>query len=119
VESGQAGPGFVQWGWLNRAIEALPRGERIAAKGGLAVGASTPLILRGSAPVLGWAPHVLPAATDDLAARVLDLYAHRDPVLQAALIKGIETEKIATREGTSGKTRQQRGSMAGAWRMGR
>ena len=114
LESGHAGPGFVQSGWLNRAIEALPRGERIASKGGLAVGASTPLIIRGSAPVLGWAPHVLPAATDDLAARVVDLYAHRDPVLQAALVKGLETEKIATREGMSGETARPRGGMDSA-----
>jgi uncharacterized protein (DUF1501 family) len=101
LESGQAGPGLVQSGWLNRAIAALPAGERIASKGGLAVGPSTPLIMRGSAPVLGWAPQLLPAATDDLATRVLDLYAQRDPVLQAALVKGLETEKIAAREGMS------------------
>src|SRR5215472_3863379 len=114
LESGHAGPGFVQSGWLNRAIEALPRGERIAAKGGLAVGASTPLILRGSEPVLGWAPHTLPAATDDLAARVLDLYAHRDPTLQAALAKGLETERIAAREGMSGETARPRGGLDSA-----
>src|SRR5215472_16160605 len=114
LESGHAGPGFVQSGWLNRAIEALPRGERIAAKGGLAVGPSTPLIMRGAAPVLGWAPHVLPTATDDLAARVLDLYAQRDPVLQAALVKGLETEKIANREGMSGETARPRGGMDSA-----
>jgi uncharacterized protein (DUF1501 family) len=64
--------------------------------------------------VLGWAPHMLPAATDDLAARVLDLYAHRDPVLQAALVKGLETEKIATREGMSGETARPRGGMDSA-----
>jgi len=27
LESGHAGPGFVQSGWLNRAIEALPKGD--------------------------------------------------------------------------------------------
>jgi len=114
LESGHAGPGFVQSGWLNRAIAALPVGERVASKGGLAVGPSTPLIMRGAAPVLGWAPHALPAATDDLAARVLDLYAQRDPVLQAALVKGLETEKIATREGMSGETARPRGGMDSA-----
>jgi uncharacterized protein (DUF1501 family) len=114
LESGHPGPGFVQSGWLNRAIAALPAGERVASKGGLAVGPSTPLIMRGAAPVLGWAPHALPAATDDLAARVLDLYAQRDPVLKAALIKGLETEKIATREGMSGETARPRGGMDSA-----
>src|SRR5579859_1736442 len=28
LESGYAGPGRVQSGWLNRALQALPRGER-------------------------------------------------------------------------------------------
>ena len=111
LESGHAGPGFVQSGWLNRAIEALPKGDRIAVKGGLAVGPSTPLIMRGAAPVLGWAPQILPAASDDLAARVMDLYAHRDPILKAALAKGLETEKIATREGMSGDAARPRGGM--------
>jgi uncharacterized protein (DUF1501 family) len=111
LESGHAGPGFVQSGWLNRAIEALPRGDRIAVKDGLAVGPSTPLIMRGAAPVLGWAPQMLPAASDDLAARVMDLYAHRDPMLKVALAKGLETEKIATREGMSGDVARPRGGM--------
>jgi uncharacterized protein (DUF1501 family) len=111
LESGHAGPGFVQSGWLNRAIEALPKGDRIAVKGGLAVGPSTPLIMRGAAPVLGWAPQILPTASDDLAARVMDLYAHRDPILKAALAKGLETEKIATREGMSGDAARPRGGM--------
>jgi len=111
LESGHAGPGFVQSGWLNRAIEALPKGERIAVKGGLAVGPSTPLIMRGAAPVLGWAPQILPAASDDLAARVMDLYTHRDPMLKDALAKGLETEKMATREGMSGDAARPRGGM--------
>src|SRR6201995_5361298 len=29
LESGYAGPGRVQSGWLNRALEALPRGDRV------------------------------------------------------------------------------------------
>jgi uncharacterized protein (DUF1501 family) len=99
LESGQAGPGSVQSGWLNRALAAIPSGERVGGRTGLAVGLSTPLVLRGAAPVLGWAPQYLAAASDDLAARVLDLYAHRDPVLQAALAKGLETDRIAAHEG--------------------
>ena len=31
LESGFAGPGRVQSGWLNRALEALPRGERVVS----------------------------------------------------------------------------------------
>ena len=50
LESGYATPGFKDSGWLNRALESLPRGERVAT--GLAVGPTTPLILRGAAPTV-------------------------------------------------------------------
>ena len=56
LESGYAGPGIVQSGWLNRAIGALPRGE--IAPRGLAIGPTTALIMRGPVPVLGWAPQL-------------------------------------------------------------
>ena len=111
LESGQPGPGLTQSGWLNRAIGAMPRGDRVPVKGGLAVGPSTALIMRGAVPVLGWAPQVLATASDDLAARVMDLYAQRDPVLKAALAKGLETDKMASREGMSGNAAQPRGGM--------
>jgi uncharacterized protein (DUF1501 family) len=114
LESGQPRPGIVQSGWLNRAIAALPAGERVAVKGGLAVGPSTPLIMRGPAPVLGWAPQVLPAASDDLAARVMDLYAQRDPILKVALAEGLQTEKMAAREGMTGEAVRPRGRMQAA-----
>jgi uncharacterized protein (DUF1501 family) len=98
LESGFPGPGRVGSGWLNRAISTLPRGARVAARGGLGVGPMTPLIMRGGAPVLGWSPQTLPEPTEDLASRVLGLYRHRDPVLAEALARGLETEKIATGE---------------------
>jgi len=60
LESGFAGPGRVQSGWLNRALEVLPRGERVTSA--LAVGPTTPLVLRGAAPTVGWAPVALPQA---------------------------------------------------------
>jgi uncharacterized protein (DUF1501 family) len=111
LESGQPGPGLTQSGWLNRAIGAMPRGDRVPVKGGLAVGPSTALIMRGAVPVLGWAQQVLATASDDLAARVMDLYAQRDPILKAALAKGLETERMASREGMSGSAAQPRGGM--------
>ena len=111
LESGQPGPGLTQSGWLNRAIGALPKGDRVTVKGGLAVGPSTALIMRGSVPVLGWAPQVLATASDDLAARVMDLYSQRDPILKVALAKGLETDRMATREGMSGTATQPRGGM--------
>jgi uncharacterized protein (DUF1501 family) len=93
LESGFAGPGRVQSGWLNRALESLPRGERVMSA--LAVGPTTPLVLRGAAATVGWAPVALPQADDDTAMRLVDLYHHRDPALAAALSQGLQLEKAA------------------------
>jgi len=95
LESGFAGPGRVQSGWLNRALAALPRGERVT--NALAVGATAPLVLRGAAPTVGWAPVNLPQASDDTAMRLFDLYQHRDPALAHALSQGLSLDKIAAR----------------------
>ena len=94
LESGYAGPGRVQSGWLNRALDALPRGERVSS--GLAVGPTTPLVLRGNAPTVGWAPVALPQADDETAMRLVDLYRHRDPALAMALSQGLQLEKAAS-----------------------
>jgi uncharacterized protein (DUF1501 family) len=93
LESGYAGPGRVQSGWLNRALEVLPRGERVMS--GLAIGPTAPLVLRGAAPTVAWAPAALPQAADDTAARLVDLYRHRDPALAAALSQGLQLDKSA------------------------
>jgi uncharacterized protein (DUF1501 family) len=93
LESGFAGPGRVQSGWLNRALEGLPRGDRVMS--GLAVGPTTPLVLRGAAPTVGWALAALPQADDDTAARLVELYRHRDPALAAALSQGLQLDKAA------------------------
>jgi uncharacterized protein (DUF1501 family) len=93
LESGFAGPGRVQSGWLNRALEALPRGERVMSA--LAVGPTTPLVLRGAAPTVGWAPVTLPQADDDTAMRLVDLYRHRDAPLASALSQGLQLDKAA------------------------
>ncbi len=107
LESGQPGPGRVETGWLNRLALALPAGERVSpgAAGArlLGVGAVAPLVVRGRAPVLGWAPPTVPRAGEDLAARLLDLYGQRDPQLAAALAAGLDTERLARREGMAGE----------------
>jgi uncharacterized protein (DUF1501 family) len=96
LESGYAGPGRVQSGWLNRALESLPRGERVT--NALAVGPTTPLVLRGAAPTVGWAPVTLPQAADDTAMRLVELYRHRDPALATALSQGLQLDKLALGE---------------------
>ena len=93
LESGFAGPGRVQSGWLNRALEVLPRGDRVMS--GLAIGPTTPLVLRGAAPTVGWAPVALPQAADDTAMRLVELYNRRDPALASALSQGLQLDKAA------------------------
>lgn len=110
LESGYAGPGHADSGWLNRAVFAM-QSSGASHHRGLGVGAIAPLVMRGPAPVLGWAPQVLPAAGDDLAQRVLDLYAHRDAALASALRAGLDTDRIATRGGLTGDMAKARGGM--------
>jgi uncharacterized protein (DUF1501 family) len=96
LESGYSGPGRVQNGWLNRALEELPRGDRVI--GALAVGPTAPLILRGAAPTVGWAPVNVPQAAEDTANRLLDLYGRRDPALATALTQGLQLDRTAARD---------------------
>jgi uncharacterized protein (DUF1501 family) len=110
LESGYPGPGRTDSGWLNRAVALLPaRGG--ASSRGLGVGVTAPLVMRGPAPVLGWAPQGLPSAGDSLAARALDLYAHRDPALGAALQAGLDTERMATQGGMGEENKKNKGGM--------
>jgi uncharacterized protein (DUF1501 family) len=112
LESGYDRPGRVDSGWLNRALLAMPAGQRVNSKGGLGIGPATPLILRGAAPVMGWAPQGVPNASDDLAARVLDLYTHRDPALGTALLAGLDTDRMAKAQGMSGDMARPQGGSA-------
>lgn len=97
LESGQPGPGRTEDGWLNRLLQAMPQGEAISTRGALGVGVVPPLVVRGAAPVLGWAPPVMPRAGDDLAARLADLYGQRDPALARALARGRDVERLMAR----------------------
>lgn len=99
LESGYAGVAQANSGWLNRAISALPTGQKIGQQSGLAVGATAPLIMRGPAPVLGWAPEALPEAGDDLNRRLLDLYQHTDTKLAEALQRGLDAARMAKGDG--------------------
>src|ERR1700730_18257174 len=87
LESGIARPGAIDTGWLNRALVALASDGQVDLRGSraLGVGAVTPLVVRGKAPVMSWAPQKLLPASDDTQARLLDLYQHTDPRLAEAL----------------------------------
>ena len=102
IESGQPGPGETASGWLNRMAANLPAGEGISRKGILGVGVVPPLVVRGDAPVLGWAPPRMVRAGADLTMRLSDLYAQKDEGLAHALTQAIETEGIAKRRGMTG-----------------
>ena len=108
LESGQPAPGLTASGWLNRALSLLPEGERVDRARGLAVGAVSPLVMRGAAPVLGWAPQAMPAASDDLAGRLLSLYASRDPALHDSLSAGLASARLAGNAAMNPKGRMDR-----------
>jgi len=76
-------------GWLNRAIVAAG-GARLQ---GLSIGAQTPLILRGDAPVSSWAPGGRVTGEDRIAALLQDLYVD-DPMLGQNLARGLATEAL-------------------------
>jgi uncharacterized protein (DUF1501 family) len=92
LESGINAVGQTDSGWLNRALNGLPQGSRVNDNGILGVGSVAPLVVRGSAPVIGWAPQILKPITDDLAARTLELYRHTDAGMAKALMAGLELE---------------------------
>ena len=85
LESGTERLGFHDSGWLNRALETLAPGERIATRPALGVGPLVPLVARGRAPVVAWQPQSLPPAGDDLTGRLIGLYRETDPALAAIL----------------------------------
>ena len=87
LESGLPKPAVAASGWLNRALAGLAGDGRVDPNGSkaLGVGPVTPLVVRGPAPVLSWAPQRGQPASADTAQRLLDLYRHADPKLAAVL----------------------------------
>jgi uncharacterized protein (DUF1501 family) len=108
LESGYPRPGRTDSGWLNRTIGALPASGSSRGRG-LGVGATAPLVIRGPAPALGWAPPGgIPPADADLARRVLDLYAERDPPLAERLSAALDVEKVAAESASPEPAKKQR-----------
>jgi uncharacterized protein (DUF1501 family) len=96
LENGLPKPGISESGWLNRALAGLAPAGRIDPKGSkaFAVGPVTPLVVRGSAPILSWSPQRLQPASADTAQRLLDLYRHTDPKLAGVLDDGARLSAI-------------------------
>ncbi len=95
LESGLAGVGRSETGWLNRALLKMPTAGQASRKG-LAVGAVVPLTMRGPAPVLSWIPKTsaMPLRHSTVE-RLRDLYAHTDPELARAFEEGLSIDKVA------------------------
>ena len=81
LESGLPQPAPSDSGWLNRTLHGLASAGRVEAgerARALGIGPALPLVVRGPAPVLTWSPQNAPAASEDTARRLLDLYRHAD-----------------------------------------
>ncbi|MFN3878899.1 MAG: DUF1501 domain-containing protein [Brevundimonas sp.] len=89
LENGGEGLRQQTDGWLNRAITAAGG----ASLKGLSIGAQTPLILRGDAPVSSWAPGGQVRGGDRIASLLQDLYVE-DPMLGQNLARGLATEEL-------------------------
>jgi uncharacterized protein (DUF1501 family) len=100
LESGINRPGAVDSGWLNRALLALEPNGAVNPGGSRAIGIGTitPLMVRGRAPILSWAPQRLLPASEDTQARLLDLYQHTDAKLASVLA---ERQRLAGLGGTA------------------
>ena len=105
LENGGEGLRQQTDGWLNRAIVAAGG----ASLRGLSIGAQTPLVLRGEAPVSSWAPGGEVRGEDRIASLLQDLYVE-DPMLGQSLARGLATEELVARDqtmdGASGPVRR-------------
>jgi uncharacterized protein (DUF1501 family) len=109
LESGLAGVGRADSGWLNRALVALEPGGRVDPRGRrtFAVGPITPLVVRGPAPVLSWVPPRGTPVSDETTMRLLDLYRHTDPTLAQVLEDRVGLAALARAGGIERKPEDQ------------
>jgi uncharacterized protein (DUF1501 family) len=96
-------------GWLNRALTAMPP-PAAGRAAGLAVGTTTPLLLRGRARVDNYMPRGVAEVPPDLIARILDLNA-RDQALGPSLRDGVQARGYVLE--TLGEAARQRPAPGG------
>jgi uncharacterized protein (DUF1501 family) len=92
LESGYVQPHTTQTGWLNRALAAVP-GRAGTKEAGVALGANTPLVMRGPSEVTTWSPTKLATVDQDTLTRIADLYTG-DPLLAARLAEGLAANTL-------------------------
>ena len=93
IETGGTAPYATKDGWLNRLAGLMNEGAPAPLRA-LAIAQAVPLALRGSAPVSNYAPSALPQASEDLLARVSQLYA-ADSELGPLWSRALETKAMA------------------------
>jgi uncharacterized protein (DUF1501 family) len=96
-------------GWLNRALTAIPA-PAAGRAAGLAVGTTTPLLLRGRARVDNYVPRGMAEIPPDLIARILDLNL-RDQALGPVLRDGVRARGYVLE--TLGEAARQRPAPGG------
>jgi uncharacterized protein (DUF1501 family) len=99
LETGGTAPYATRDGWLNR-LAGLMNEQTSGAPPvrALAIATSVPLALRGEAPVSNYAPSALPDASEDLIARVSQLYG-TDEELGSLWARALETRAMAADDG--------------------
>lgn len=108
LESGGAAPYAVKTGWIGRLLTLLPA----AGASALALAPAAPLAMRGPLPVATYAPNALPSASDDLLARVGQLYAG-DAQLGPLWTEAMKTRALAGDiGGNAGRNGAELGTLA-------
>jgi len=96
LENGTVRPHALASGWMNRALDALPRSAIASHRQlGVALGQNVPLLMRGPASVASWSPSRLAPLDEDTLQRLGDLYAG-DPVLSRRLADALAADSVAT-----------------------
>lgn len=98
IETGGTVPYGARDGWLNRLAGLINADAGAGPVRALAIAPSVPLALRGDAPVSNYAPSALPEASEDLIARVSQLYGE-DAELGGLWARALETRAMAGDDG--------------------
>jgi uncharacterized protein (DUF1501 family) len=98
LETGGTAPYAAKDGWLNRLAGLMNESTGRPPVRALAIAPTVPLALRGDAPVSNYAPSGLPEASEDLIARVSQLYG-ADAELGGLWARALETRAMAADDG--------------------
>jgi len=101
LESGLVKPSSTSTGWLNRALDALASDDQVKGDSAqaFAVGPVMPMVVRGPAPVLVWAPQQVVPASEDTLMRLLRLYKQTDAELARVLEERLALAPILQSDG--------------------